>query len=55
MAHGLCLQTTILSYVILTRKGLLDTIGAAIACPKGVSIGLAWPKAGNALPEKQVH
>lgn len=32
------------------RKGLLETIGPAIACPKGVTTGLAWPKAENPPP-----
>ena len=35
----------------LTRKGLLGTIGPAIPCPKGVTTGLAGPKAGNPPPE----
>lgn len=35
----------------LTRKGLPETIGAAIAWPKGVTTGLAWPNAANPPPE----
>lgn len=37
--------------LLLTRKGLLETIGPAIVCPKGVTTGLAWPKAGNPPPK----
>lgn len=40
--------------IILTRKGLLEAIGPPIACPKGVTTGLAWPKAGNPPPKRHV-
>lgn len=35
---------------MLTIKGLLDMLGPAIGCPKGVMEGLFWPKTGNAGP-----
>lgn len=41
--------------IILTRKGLLETICPAIACPKGVTTGLAWAKGGNPPPETYIH
>lgn len=34
----------------LTIKGLLDMLGEAIGCPKGVMEGLFWPKTGYAGP-----